>query len=223
MTVYYEDSNTKLFLDNCMFILPTIPNNNVNMILTDIPYGEVNRKSNGLRNLDKGKADIETFDVSNFVAECVRVCSGSIYIFCGTEQVSLIRSLLVQAQLSTRLCIWEKPNPSPMNGKHIWLSGIECCVFGKKHNATFNANCKNVVWRFPTVRGKIHPTQKPLPLLEYLIGVSSNIGDVILDPCAGSGNILLAAKNLQRKSIGIEINEEYCKMIKQRFESMVKQ
>lgn len=165
-----------LFCGDCMTYLKNVPNKSMTCTVTDIPYGEVNRKSNGLRNLDKKDADIVTFSLEDFVEEVCRVTSGSIYIFCGTEQVSAIRSLLVKAGASTRLCIWEKTNPSPMNGKTIWLSGIECCVYGKFKGATFNEHCKNTVFRFPTVRGKIHPTQKPVALLQYLIETSTRGG-----------------------------------------------
>lgn len=116
---------------DCMVTLPTLATDSIQLVLTDIPYGEVNRPSNGLRNLMKGDADIKTFELSPFLAECLRVCSGSFYIFCGTEQVSEIRHTLCIAGLTTRLGIWVKSNPSPMNGQHTWLSGIECCVYGK--------------------------------------------------------------------------------------------
>ena len=165
-----------LFCGDCMTYLKNVPNKSMTCTVTDIPYGKVNRKSNGLRNLDKKDADIVTFSLEDFVEEVCRVTSGSIYIFCSTEQVSAIRSLLVKAGASTRLCIWEKTNPSPMNGKTIWLSGIECCVYGKFKGATFNEHCKNTVFRFPTVRGKIHPTQKPVALLQYLIETSTRGG-----------------------------------------------
>lgn len=100
-------------------------------------------------------------------------------------------------------------NPSPMNGEYLWLSSIECCVYGKFKGAVFNERCKGAVWRYPTVRGKKHPTQKPLKLFEYLISVSSNPDDVVFDPCFGSGTTIQAAKNLGRKYIGIEINPDY--------------
>lgn len=181
----------------------------VDVTVTDIPYGEVNRKSNGLRNLDKKDADIVTFDLEHFIKEVCRVTKGSIYIFCGTEQVSTIRKCLRDQGASTRLCIWEKTNPSPMNGKTIWLSGIECCVFGKFKGATFKEHCKNTVFRYPTVRSKIHPTQKPTALLKYLIETSSNEGDIIFDPCMGSGSTGIAALESNRNFIGVEINPDY--------------
>lgn len=201
---------------DCLEVMKSIPDNSVDLVLTDIPYGKVNRKSNGLRNLDKGAADVIDFDIQSAMSESIRVVNGSIYIFCGTEQVSTIRSQMVKAGLSTRLCIWEKTNPSPMNGQHIWLSSIECCVFGKFKNATFNEHCKSSVWRFSTARGKLHPTMKPLPLMEYLIKTSSNEGDTVLDFTMGSGSTGVAAKNLNRKFIGIEKDEKYFQIAKER-------
>jgi adenine-specific DNA-methyltransferase len=73
------------------------------------------------------------------------------------------------------------------------------------------------VWDFTRVRFKMeeyenHPTQKPEALLERIILASSNIGDLVLDPFSGSFSTCAVAKRLGRKSIGIEINEEYIKM-----------
>lgn len=57
---------------------------------------------------------------------------------------------------------------------------------------------------------KIHPTQKPIPLLERLIEIFTDAGDVVIDPCAGSGSTLIAAENLDREAYGFEIKKEYC-------------
>lgn len=62
----------------------------------------------------------------------------------------------------------------------------------------------------------LHPTQKPLALCEYLISTYSNIGDIVLDNCAGSGTTGLAAKNLGRSYLMIEKEENYFNIIKQR-------
>lgn len=208
-----------LYNSDCFNIFKKMKDKSVDLVVTDIPYGEVNRTSNGLRKLDKGAADVITFDLDAFVTECVRVCKGSIYIFCGTEQVSTIRAKLVQLKLSTRLCIWEKTNPSPMNGEKLWLSGIECCVYGKFPKATFNQHCKNTVFRFPCGRNKIHPTQKPLPLISYLIESSSNEGDIVFDPCMGSGTTGEACLKLNRKFIGCELDTTYYLAAKERIEN----
>lgn len=207
-----------LYNNDCMKILPTLGNKSVDLVVTDIPYNEVNRKHGSLRKLDKGKADIITFDLDMFVSELARVTKGSIYIFCGIEQVSDIRKILVQNKMSTRLCIWEKTNPSPMNGDKIWLSGIECCVFGRFPNATFNEHCKNTVFRYPCGRNKLHPTQKPLELIEKPVLASSNEGDTVLDPCMGSGTTGVACKKNNRNFIGIEMDGEFYNIASRRIE-----
>jgi site-specific DNA-methyltransferase (adenine-specific) len=58
---------------------------------------------------------------------------------------------------------------------------------------------------------KVHPTQKPVPLLERLIEVFTDENDVVIDPCAGSGTTLLAAKNLNRRAYGFEIKKDFCR------------
>lgn len=165
-----------LYNNDCLKIMKQFDDKSIELCVTDIPYGEVNRKSNGLRNLDKHKADEVTFSLSDFLSELNRIIFGSIYIFCGTGQVSEIRKTLIKYGFSTRLIIWEKTNPSPMNGQHIWLSGVECCVYGKRKGAVFNGHCNNTVLRFPCGRNKLHPTQKPLDLIKQLIEFSSNKG-----------------------------------------------
>lgn len=207
---------------DCLEALKLI-DDKVALILTDIPYGEVNKKTNGLRKagaLDKGDANLVTFNIEYFVRLCCEKCYGSIYIFCGTEQVSSIRKTMVECGLSTRLCILEKTNPSPMNGQNIWLSGVECCVFGKHAGATFNAKCRNTVWRYPCQRNKLHPTQKPLELFIDLIQVSSNEGDTVLDPCIGSGTTALAAYLTKRNYIGVDLNPNYIEIVKQRLKTL---
>ena len=65
-------------------------------------------------------------------------------------------------------------------------------------------------------KNRLHPTQKPLELLEYLIKTYTNEGNLILDFTCGSGSTLVACKNLNRKYIGIELEEEYCEITKKR-------
>ena len=63
-------------------------------------------------------------------------------------------------------------------------------------------------WEKDTTSPKLHPTQKPIPLLERLIKTFTDEGDVVIDPCAGSGSTLIAAENLKRKGYGFEITRE---------------
>ena len=213
---YYEEDGIVIYHGDSMKIMPSLEYKGFDLVLTDIPYGVVNRKDNGLRNLDKKDADTCTYSESDIAKQLSTICKGSVYIFCGTEQVSQLRESLVEEKMTTRLIIWEKTNPSPMNGQYIWLSGVECCVFGKHKGAVFNEHCKNSVIKFSCGRGKKHPTEKPLKMFEYLTQVSSNESDLILDPFMGSGTTLVAAKKLGRKAIGIELSKEYCDIAIQR-------
>ena len=210
--------DNKAYLGDCLDLMKQIPDKSIDLILTDIPYGEVNRKSNGLRNLDKKTADVFNFSLETMVNEFCRLTKGSIYVFCGIEQVSEIRKQMVKNGLSTRLIIWSKTNPSPMNGKKIWLSSVECCVYGKFPKATFNEHCKGSVLNFPCGRGKVHPTEKPLKLFEYLVKVSSNENDLVLDPFAGSGTTGVACKNLNRRYILMDKEVSYLEIINKRLE-----
>lgn len=68
-------------------------------------------------------------------------------------------------------------------------------------------NC--IDWVRDTKTPKIHPTQKPVPLLEKLIEIFTDPNDVVIDPCCGSGSAILAAANLNRKAYGFEIKKEF--------------
>ena len=187
----------KIYNEDCIEGMKRIPDGSVDCIVTDIPYNECNRADNGLRNLDKDKADIGMFDVAVLTENLCDKTKGSIYMFCGFNQVSTIRKTMSQKGLSTRIVVWEKTNPSPMNGSVIWLSGVELCVYGKKKNATFNLHCMNTVFRYPCGGNKIHPTQKPVELMSQLIVASTKEGDTVLDPFMGSGTppLQLSARN----------------------------
>ena len=79
----------------------------------------------------------------------------------------------------------------------------------------FNNNGKMIMncidWKKDTKTEKIHPTQKPVELLERLIEIFTDEGEVVIDPCAGSGSTLIAAENKGRKSYGFEIKKDFFK------------
>lgn len=108
-------------------------------------------------------------------------------------------------------------NPSPMNGDYIYLSGLENAVWFKKRGATFNAHCKSNVFEYPCGRSKLHPTEKNHDLIKELILDNSNEGDIIFDPCCGSGSHLLVASENNRRFIGCELDKNYFNIAKQRF------
>lgn len=199
----------------------SLDNDIINLTLTDIPYDSVNRSSNGLRNLDKGNADILTFNLQSFLDELYRITKGTIIIFCGMNQVSEIFNYFdnyaKQHKGTVRQLIWKKTNPSPMNGDYIYLSGIENAIWFKKKSGVFNAHCKSNVFEYPCGRSKLHPTEKNHQLITDLILDNSNENDIIFDPCCGSGSHCLMAKENNRRYLGIELNTEYFNVAKNRF------
>ena len=214
----------KLLQGDCMELMNNISNESIDLVLTDIPYNVVNREDNGLRKLDKENADILTFDLINFLEQLYDKAKSTIIIFCGKEQVSIIHSYFNDKQKkgkgTVRQLIWEKSNPSPMNGQHIYLSGVENAIWFKKRGGTFNAHCKNTVFKYPIGRSKLHPTEKNHLLLQELILDNSNENDLILDPCMGSGSTGVVALQNNRNFLGIELNQNYFEIAKNRLEGL---
>ena len=206
--------------DDCLTIMKEMNSNSVNLTLTDIPYGAVNRDDNGLRILNKEKADEMTFELKEFLDEVFRVTKSTIIIFCGKEQLSEIYQYFAEKQESkkgtVRQLVWQKSNPSPMNGQYVYLSGIENAVWFKKRGGVFNAHCKNTVFKHPNGTSKLHPTEKNHSLLKELILDNSNEKDIVFDPCAGSGSHLLVAKENNRQYLGVELCTEYYNIAKDR-------
>lgn len=207
---------------DCLKLMKFLPDNSVNLTLTDIPYDGVNRASNGLRVLDKSKADIITFNLNEFLEEVYRVTKGTIIIFCGKNQLSKIFDYFKVKDGTVRQLIWKKTNPSPINGKHIYLSGIENAIWFKKRGSVFNAHCKNTVFEYPCGRSKVHPTEKNHDLLKELILDNSNENDIVFDPCLGSGTTAICSVELNRHYIGFELDQQYYDIACKRLEEVIK-
>ena len=115
------------------------------------------------------------------------------------------------------LLVWHKTNPIPTcNNKY--LSDLEYCVFAREPNLPLfgNYKTKSKVWtssaNVDDKNDYLHPTCKPVERLSHFIINSSKEGDVILDPFCGSGSTCIAAKRLNRKYIGFEIEPKWHKI-----------
>ena len=223
----YQDEMGMLFHGDCMNIMNDLKftaereRERVDLTITDIPYDSVNRSSNGLRKLDKENADILTFDLQEFLNNVYEITNGTIIIFCGMNQVSEIFNFFDEyakkGKGTVRQLVWKKTNPSPMNGDYIYLSGLENAVWFKKKGATFNTHCKSNVFQYPCGRSKLHPTEKNHDLIKELILDNSNEGDIVFDPCCGSGCHCMVAKENNRRFIGCELDDKYFEVAKSRF------
>ena len=200
---------------DCMEFMKNMAPRSVDLTLTDIPYGEVEQKTGGLLTFDHldnlGSANKITFNTLDFCKEVNRVTKNTTIIFCGLEQFSEIVKYFKSQSGTTRCLVWEKTNPVPSNGQYVYLSGIELAVWFKRKGAkTFNAHCKNTVFRYPIPNGKrrIHKTQKHWDLWKELILDNSNEGDLIFDPCAGSGITAQIALETNRQYMCCELDKE---------------
>jgi DNA modification methylase len=214
------DKMIDLILGNCLE--KKIPK--CRLLLTDIPYEEVNRYSNGLRKLDKEKADEKTFEISVFL-EHIYESADIFIIFCGNKQYSQIYKFFSEKQKqkkgTVRQLIWAKSNPSPINGEYIYLSGTENAVWFKKSGTgKMNSKCKKNYFIHSTGSSKYHPTEKNHKLLEELILDNTNENDLIVDTCMGSGSTGIIAIKNKRKFVGIELDEIYFNIAKERISSI---
>ena len=181
-----------------------------------------------------------------WIEKCHRVLkpNGTIWIS-GTVHVylSVGMALLQQGFRILNDITWEKPNPPPNLGCRCFTHSTEILLWatkaaqGSKHRYTFNyeemrkensGRQMKTVWRIPTPSreekelGK-HPTQKPVGLVARCLRASTNPGNIVLDPFAGSGTTAVAALSLRRRFIGCERSEDYADLAVRRIEDAVKQ
>lgn len=126
------------------------------------------------------------------------------------------------------LIFYKKPpvyNPQMREGKpYTAKSGKASLNYGKQHTVVTKSTGERYpidIIKFSRDKSKLHPTQKPVALLEYLIKTYTNEGEIVLDNCMGSGSTCVAAINTQRKYIGYELDEEYYTIAKDRIRTLI--
>jgi len=217
--IYHEEPGIVLLHGDCLEILPLFEPDSVDLVLTDPPY-ELSDTGPGPSHYgmslskfdsDEYKSIVAGFDYSKVFPLFFNICNPfNMFCFCSNKQITKIMGYGEQNGFSTNLLIWHKHNAVPFaNG--VWKNDIEYCVHSKAKGATFegNAELKSKVFKHPIVTGKRHVTEKPLPLLVKYMSIGSIEGQTILDPFLGSGTTAVAAKQLGRKCIGIELEQKY--------------
>lgn len=220
--------NITLVNQNCFDYLKTIQDNSVSLVLIDPPY-EVSRDTNFASGDLTGK-DTDRFRVSmnfgdwdsNFtgldtiIQECYRVLKkgGTLICFYDLWKITNLKDYFDKAKFKQlRFIEWIKTNPVPLNSKTNYLTNSrEIAVVGVKGGKpTFHSEYDNGIYKYPIChdKGRFHPTQKPIALLEEIIQKHSNENDIILDCFAGSASTAVAAYNQNRNFIGCELSKEY--------------
>jgi DNA modification methylase len=204
-----------LYCGDCLEVMKGIPDKAVDVVLTDIPYN-ISQISNGLRNLNYGEWDYQTGKEEQWINAIVRMLSGVVIVFCHKKQFSKIEQILDDSGYSTRTLIWKKPNPTVLNCDKLYIEATELAVYAKKPGGFYAPKYKHNVFEYPSPVERVHPTQKPVQLFSSLVIDCSQQDSIVLDPFAGSGTTLVAAKQLGRKYVGIEISPDYCKIAEDR-------
>lgn len=216
MKPYYDDGKgIVIYHGDCREVLPTLPK--VDLLIADPPY-ELVAKGGGIAGERKYFAEISGFTDGGFDESMLDDFQNW---FCFCSKAQLVRLLQKAAVRRWQLVTWNKPNPTPLcNGNY--LPDTEYIVHSFQPNRLFGEfRDKSRYIEFPAQQGNLHPNQKPLPVIQKLVRLGSQIGETILDPFMGSGTTLRAAKDLGRKAIGIEIEERYCEIAARRLSQEV--
>ncbi len=214
----------KLYNDDCIKKIATMPRNGVDAIITDPPYKisrDNNFKTMNRAGIDFGEWD-KDFDLVDWIKYCEPVLKkgGNIVIFNSWKNMSYIVDELEKNNFEVKdLIRWKKTNPMPRNRDRRFITDYEVAVWAVKKGGKWTFNRLSETYERPEIvcgvtskKEKIdggHPTQKPVEVMEWLIKRLSNENDIILDPFMGSGSTGVACKNTNRKFIGIELDKDY--------------
>ena len=223
-------SSTSIELSNqsCFDFLKNLPNNSVDLFLIDPPY-EVSRDTNFQSgelkgdntdrfrvSMDFGNWDSGFTGLDTVISEAYRVLrkGGTLICFYDLWKLTTLKEYLEKAKFKQlRFIEWLKTNPVPLNSKTNYLTNArEIAILGVKGGRpTFHSEYDNGIYKYPIChdKGRFHPTQKPLALIEELIKKHSEEGDVVVDCFSGSGTTAVAANNTGRNFIGCELSKEY--------------
>lgn len=195
--------------------------------------------------MDFGEWDNTEFNLSEALKESYRVLrkGGTIICFYDLWKITILKEVLEKAKFKQlRFIEWVKTNPVPLNSKTNYLTNAReiAVVAVKGGKPTFNSEYDNgiydkkdfesnvsegEIYYFPIChdKGRFHPTQKPLELIEQLILKHSSEGDTVVDFVMGSGTTGVGAVKHNRKFIGGELNTEYFKKARQRIYEAIKE
>jgi len=212
--------------------LKNVPDDSVDLLLTDPPYAIASKDRTTIR---RGKPmstlrawggwDVfHPFDydllILQLITQAYRVLKpgGALYLFTSRENNGyFVRRALGRGFVYRNHLVMIKTSPLPSLSRSNWRSAFEICMYltkGKPRVFNFLSQKELVnAFSYPIRhRSTDHPTEKPLALFERIVRVSSNEGDLVVDPFMGSGTTAVAAKRHGRRFLGFELNPEYVAM-----------
>ena len=223
----------KLIWGDCLKVLPKIPDESIDLILTDPPYNiskhdKITRKGGKFGfakdiKLNFGEWDFGKIKPEDYIPEFVRILkpNGVLVLFYDRLWLGVI-GLWLENEFKFKvrhIGSWIKSNPAPQARKVKWQIGSEHFLIATKNVGSghhFNYKLGQSPDYFITsVNYKhLHPTQKPLELFKWIVNYWSFKGDWVLDPFLGAGTTMKACLELERNCIGIEIDKNYVEIAK---------
>lgn len=224
----------KIYLGDCLELVKKLDDHSVDLVLTDPPYN-ISRKSNfhtmGRVGVDFGEWD-KGFDLFSYIGELPRILkkNASVIIYNDWKNLGdIARCCESNGMLVKNILRWEKSNPMPRNTERLYVSDCEFALWCVNEKAKWTFNRQGMSYErpcfdFPLTSQKEktgHPTQKPVGLMEEILKIHSNKGDVVLDLFAGSGTTAIACIENGRNFICFEKDENYFKTAKERIDAVI--
>ena len=224
MKPYYADDSVTLFHGDCLEVLAGMPERSVDCVITDPPYSEATHSGARTRTVGAESRDLVTFkewrdeDLTMTLNEFGRIARRWVVATMDWRHVARLAEAPPPGLRFVRFAVWVKPNSTPQLTGDRPAPGWEAvaCMHSSDSRLRWNGGGKRGVWTVNTINATDHPTAKPLPLVSDFVGLFSDPGETVLDPFAGSGTTLVAAKQAGRKAIGVELDEGYCEVIAKR-------
>lgn len=223
---YYSDELVTLFHGQTTpEALADMEDASVDCVITDPPYDARTHKgaltNRGGRRGGELAVDFESFDHDTQVAifaELGRITRGWVIATLATSTAFSFDLTPPPGLRCLRVGAWVKPNPMPQISGDRPGMGWEpvVCLHRSDVRPRWNGGGKAGVWTHGVAQNEGHPTAKPLGMVADWVRLFTDPGDLILDPFAGSGTTLRAAKDEGRRAIGVEMEERYCEVAAKR-------
>lgn len=217
-----QEMINKVFNEDCLVGMKRIDDKSIDLLLTDIPYGMDFQSNYRKEKHLKIQNDNNVNWFSNWIKEINRVVKDEahLYIFCSHHKVDFFKSEIEKYIKVKNILIWEKNNTGMGDLFGDYAPKYEMILFCSNGDKKLNGGRDANIIKANRTQNNLHPTEKPVNLMEYFIGKSSSENDLVLDTFAGSGSTLIACKNTKRNFIGFEIEEAYINIINKRLQSV---
>jgi len=210
----------KVILGDSLKILKKGTDESIDLIITDPPYGmsfQSNHRKEKHLKIDNDN-NLEWLD--SFVEQAHRVLKKDthFYCFCSWHHIDIFKQTIQKYFEVKNILIWVKNNTGMGDLFGDYAPKHEFIIYARKGKRKLNGRRDSNILEYKKTGNKLHPTEKPVDMFEFLIQKSSEKNDLILDPFAGSGTTAIACINTKRNYILIEKEPEYIDIINKRID-----